>query len=285
MKACSAIIPKILLVLLSASCCEGYCQASPESRKDGRAGRFYYTNYAGEFENETRSGARYGFQCDVPKDVLPLLPPNFLTNVFDEVQCDAFCALVRVQASAKDTNHLKPQFMASACDSPVSVRICFAILDDCESEASETFEQRARFYVRCRSEGHSSNYVWAALMETRTNYAPRPDCWPRILREEYAVPTNWVRKLEDHTWLVIDGPLAWNYLGDFSVQVRDAQEYDPRLRENFLKAKADVANMRSTLTADPDVLLKSVLLKKYGIRWRTPFELHELNPRRVGSSH
>jgi len=88
-----------------------------------------------------------------------------------------------------------------------------------------------------------------------------------------------VKRLENGFWLVTDGPTAWRYDQDGLVQVRDAQECDPKLHETFLKAEEKVARAKPASAIVHDLLMKEILLRNYHLHWNTPHELWPLNRR------
>lgn len=237
--------------------------------------RTIYADYADMLTNSAPSNLIKCFDVTIQKDALALFPPEAISNILVEVRSKSFKELTCNLEANQGKKELRPDFVVAVCERPTYFLISFGVTQaDTNSQVFIPFSERVRFYVNARRQGHSSNYVAQALME-RGAVSAWPADMPKMLRDTYWVPRDWIKKVGSH-WIVVDGVLAWRYSDDGSEQVRDAQEYDPKLLAAFTQAELEVRNQGAQSEFVHDQLLKIELLKRYQIRWTTPAELTPL---------
>jgi hypothetical protein len=168
---------------------------------------------------------------------------------------------------------------------------------DTPNEEIERFTEHVRRYVDLRRAGHTIDYAYAAIREQR-NWTNDSVCDISItndvaittacarLKRAYWIPDKWLQRdpLNPGGFVVIDGKFAWVYTVNSrfdSVEVRDAQEYDPKLKAKFDAARKEV---ESTMT-NRNIKgfgsihfywqeLRRTLKNDHGIEWRSPSELN-----------
>jgi hypothetical protein len=253
----------------------------PARSRSGEWDHFYFTNTLEMLHAPARSNHIRFFDVSAPKASRRLCPVNEFTNIMHEVRGDVFKRLVSTPAGLGDGQNNRPLFSVVACEDMMSFRISFGVGGaDTNAQIYEPFHKRAKFYVTSRFQGHSSNYVVAALNSVSQSTNQWPATLPRFLRDKYWVPKDWVEK-HDSAWVVVEGCLAWTYredhLGSGYEEVRDAQEYDPKLKPQFEQARVQLKSKIRGNSIDStwinDQLLKSILKDQFGINWTPPSEI------------
>lgn len=222
---------------------------------------------------------------------------RFDTNSFFTESTDVFAngaAEVRSKAFLRWISDVKP---GSDTKIPLHVNVCITKegliwidfrwkTNDISSDESKLLRQRIRFYVYRRLAGHTSNYVYAAVQESKgTNYVLPPG-FPVALKKQYWIPSKWIpaHPVGDFTqggdyWVVRDGKYAWVYPSLGLPQKRDPLEYDPKLKNKFEAARKEaIRNLTSGgQFLDSQHLIdfetQSILKKRYHIDWTPPEEI------------
>ncbi len=244
--------------------------SSPELAVDET---FYFTNHLALVRAEINS---VSFEESLNRDALALLPSDFLTNLFDEIRSPVFKELVTEEVGTGGSRKRLPEFRVHVCVQPDWVDIWFATGSRQDRDAFGRFAQRARFYVRARGEGHSSNYVYWAIEESKgTNYILPPG-FPPSFKSRYWIPSQWIDPTNVWNWRVVDGKFAWTYHPE--VERRDAQEYDSKRKAQFAAAREEaVQNLKARgQFLEPNIIdmeVKRILKQRYKIDWLTPQEL------------
>ena len=248
----------------------------PPHESAGQNDRFFYTNIVDMLTDSARSNLVEFFDVTIQKHALALFPPEAISNIIAEARSKAFRKLTCELETSQRKQELRPDFVVAVCERPTYFIINFGVSRaDTNSQIFDPFEERARFYVNARRQGLSSNYVSQALMKRRNTFFAWPTGTPTFLRDEYWVPHKWISRVGPY-WIVVDGTLAWRYSDDGVEQVRDAQEYDPKLRTAFEQAELNVRKEGAQSEFVHDLLLKKALLNRYKIQWTTPAELSPL---------
>ncbi len=274
---CAAIVVFTLGSLTASS----YRQTNLMSRVADEA--FYFTSHWAMVEESFKSPLTNSFEVSIMNRGLTLLGLDFLTNLFVEIRGPVFRTLVTEEVRTGGSSERLPEFRAGVWVGPsdVSIRL-FA--GGKRNGAYARFEQRVRFYISARAEGHSSNYVYWAIQESKgTNYSTLPPGFPLWVKSRYWIPSYWINPTNVWSGVVVDGKLAWSYAGLPVGQRRDAQEYDPELKTKFADARQEaVRDLKSRgIFLEPgilDIAIKRVMKQKYNIDWLTPQELEFFRP-------
>ena len=252
----------------------------------------FFTNGLALLNAEFASEFTNHFGDSISELRMAVLAPDFLTNILQELSSPAFTALVSEGPSAKkdvDSTEWLPRFRIFAyVDSLHQVRFSFVTDSKRSSPQFLRFKDRVKFYIHARSEGHTTNYIYAALRETETTNYFLPLGFPRQQKKIYRIPSAWIQRFEpdksallsQRFWLVVDGKFAWLYDSFGFPKRMDAQEFDPKLKSQFAAAKQEarallekrgIHEFDSTILLDREV--QRILRQKFHIKWFTPEEL------------
>jgi hypothetical protein len=281
-----------LAVALSSGAQNVQATGSPDE------GEIFFADSPAAMSRGAPPGFTNGFMLSFGRPARGVLPSNSLTNLLNELCCPAFKLLVTEERREGNCVKRVPEFRVLVCLEPeYGEWISLAADTERDSVEYQRFRRRAEFYILSRYEGHTTNYVYAAIQETEaTNYS-LPSGFPRTLKERYWIPSGWIQGLEipppsqnsnatnmllsPNFWLVVDGEFAWVYDSFGFRQRRDAKEYDPKLKRQFEVAREEACAILKKEGYDerflPKALLDSemqrILKEKHQINWFTPEEL------------
>lgn len=229
-------------------------------------------------EAQIRLGYSNAFQVTIGTNRMAVLPRRFGSDFLKEIQSDGFKQLVTEAKANKGRADLVPAFRCAACLEDFWLTIAFfALFESKEDDLFRRFERFVRFYIDSRMDGHTTNYVYAAINQAK-NDEHRPVNVSIQRSQSYVeIPDGWLRRISDTQWLLVDGKLAWVYNVFGFSERRDALEYDPRFTNFFRIAKQELsqnnASGQISTASDYNVRLKRILKEQHGIDWTTPEEL------------
>jgi hypothetical protein len=291
----------VFLLVLSAffPCCDAFGELPARTNE-----QTYFTNYTTMLQVMMKSPFTNGFDIGFLRIKNRAVSTNFVDNLFREIQSDGFATLV-TDRRMDEPGERVPTFRSAVCVEPNHIWFCFRANEADNKTAFLNFKRRAEFYVHSRLVGHTTNYVYWAIQETKqTNYSLPPN-FPMFLKEQYWIPSKWIQQLTYETaavtmfnsvsnkqqpdfvaggvfWVVLDGDFAWQYDRFGSVEKRDPKEYDPKLKRQFSAAREETVRRfkdRGIQVPDSAVLfdreLKQILKTKFQFDWLTPEEIND----------
>jgi len=244
---------------------------------------FVYTNHLSMLRGEREKLLTNTFEVFIG---VSDLPRDLVTNVWNEIQCDAFRQLVAEQ----DGSGTRPRYREFIClEDDMGVESLVAAFTSWPETNGvpvyKRFRKRVEFYMHGRFAGHSTNYLYQAIQESKSTNLAIPFGFPMRLKYEMWVPVAWTNHIINDLYgsVVVDGPLAWKYSSDgIFFQKRDAKEFDPQYKAQFESAgkeAQEILDKKGVVyidsTANFDAELQKILKKKFNIDWLTPMEIDQ----------
>ena len=204
--------------------------------------------------------------------------PELVSNVLHEITDNSFDQLMAENENGKDVMW----FQKYVCREDEWFWVAFSTGSGCYDDAAYArFRKRVKFYVSGRFAGHSTNYLYQAISETKLTNDIGLIGLPIRLKYGEWIPSKWTNIVnQDGFWVVIDGPYPWVYDQSGFIQKRDAKQYDPRFKQQFESAEIEAKESllkENIKQIDTDVFLapriKQILKRRFNIDWLTPEEI------------
>lgn len=263
-----AVVSIVLAIQLEAS-------ADPVGLVDaGPVNLRLYTNNLELLQDQARLNER---SFDLMFDCANLSPAS-ITNMISELRAPAFLRLISEEGGARKPVHFRENFCLENDYFSVEFSLDPKVVDPA---TEKRFSKRVRFYINGRFSGHTTNFLYQAIQESKQTNVSVPFGFPLTLMTEEWVPKTWTNLFFTNTFCaVIDGPFAWVYHGGHYFGKRDAKEYAPEFQSQFESARkeaSEVLKAKNIQPIDTDAPLneemQKVLKVKYHIDWQTPEEL------------
>ena len=236
-----------------------------------------FTNYKSLLRAQSKTLGTNLFELNYD---LHRISPELIKNILGELQSVAFRQLV----SETNGNDPAPCFHEYLCLEDNILWLDFSIIPKKYDQLLlGKLKKRVKFYLEGRFGGHTTNYLYQAILNTRSSTLTIPAGFPLKLITEKWIPTGWTNLINQHDyWVVIDGSYAWIYDDKSFIQKRDRKEFDEKykLKFEFAKSEAEeILNQRGQRSLDSSMYLNSeikrILKDKYNIDWLSPEELRD----------
>jgi len=264
-----AVVSIVLAIQLESS-------ADPVGRADISPGNLLlYTNHLELLRDQGRPNER---SFDLMFDCANLSLVS-ITNMISELREPAFVRLVSQEGGAQKPVNFRENFCLETDYFWVEFFLDQKVNDPA---TQEKFEKRVRFYINGRFSGHTTNFLYQAVQESKLTNISVPFGFPLALKTEQWVPSTWTNMFFTNThWTVIDGSFAWVYSNGNYFEKRDSKEYAPEFKVQFESARKQALEVLKAKNIEPidsdaplNVEIQRVLKTKYHIDWQTPEELH-----------